>query len=224
MEQLERFEETRGIVRARHAIAREQRIAQRIGTRERAGVRKRQRRTLGRSARLERDQRHPGRAGGEASLREPSDRSQPFQMQPYRTDPLVPNERLDQVRRGGIGAIAHRDDVTDRQPARLHREIERQVAALAYDRNAPTAIDRPGSYRQAAMLVGPQRHSVEQVEHAVAIRPDERHAFGSGKEFGLSVLSIRTAFGKTRRITYRAARAAGRQFARQSDGGWRRGG
>ncbi len=68
MQQFECFKEAGGIISPRHAVTCEQRIAERIGARERTGVRQRQRRALGRGPRLERDERHPRRARGKAGF------------------------------------------------------------------------------------------------------------------------------------------------------------
>ena len=78
MQQLQRFEERCGIMRAGHAVAREQRIAERVSTRERTGMRHRQRSAFGRSAGLQGDEWDARRPRGEASLGETRDRAEAF--------------------------------------------------------------------------------------------------------------------------------------------------
>ena len=126
-------------------------------------------------------------------------------------DPFVRDQGFDEVCRSDIGAIAHRDDIADGEAARLHGEIEREVAALADDGNAFSAVDG-----ETAMLVGPQRNTVEQVEHAVAIGTDERDALGGLQQGGLPGLSFRAGFGEIGGVADRAAGPL--QFACERNG------
>jgi hypothetical protein len=63
----------------------------------------------------------------------------------------------------GLRLVAHGHDIGQRQAARLHRQVQRDVRGL---RDQAT----PRSHRHRAVDVGPERRTVEKVEKPVAVR------------------------------------------------------
>jgi hypothetical protein len=221
MKYFERFKESRRVMRPRNAAAIEQRIAQPVRSSERPGVRQCQRGAPGRNAGLERHQRNPGLAGGKAGLRKARDRPQGFEVQANRADPPVVEQRLDQIGRGGVGAISYADHVAERQAASLHGQIQGKIAALADDRDPAPGPVRSAVDRSAPVLIGPQRDPVESVDHAVAIGADYRHSAGRAQQFSLAIAPLGTGFGEVRGIANRTAGPSPRQLAGQFDTGLR---
>jgi hypothetical protein len=135
-----------------------------------------------------------------------------LQVQADRGDPVVVQQRLDDLRYAGPGGVADRQHVRQRQRAALHREVQRDVAALRDDGRA--AVD-PVS----AVLVGPQRGAVEVVEDAVAVRPDQRHVTGGGEQAALQVHAVAADLGEAGGVTDRATGVATGERGDDLDGG-----
>ncbi len=116
-----------------------------------------------------------------------------FEEQPDRCDPGVVEEGVDAVLGSDTGLIADGDDRAETQTALLEREVDRDVAALRDDGDAPFP-------RLHAVLVGPQGDTVECVDEAVAVRAEERQVAGGIEQIRLQIDLAR--LGKTRSVAH----------------------
>ena len=81
-------------------------------------------------------------------------------------DALVRQQLQADCRLAELGLVARCRQVGDGQAATLHGQIDGEVGALR--QNGHAAL-----HRRPAVLVGPQRHSIQIVDEAVAVWPDE---------------------------------------------------
>ena len=131
-------------------------------------------------------------------------------IEPGGAHPVVGKKASRHVGEACLRLVADAGHVGDRQAARLHADIDRDVRRLADDGDA--AFDLT-----AAMLVRPQHRAVEIIQNAIAVRPQKRHRPGRRDKRRLQVRIAR--LGESRRETDRAAAPHRREGCRRFDGG-----
>ena len=110
-----------------------------------------------------------------------------------------------------LGLVAGGGDIGQRQAARLHGDVDRHVGALGEHGHA--TFDSG-----AAMLVGPEQGTVEVVDEAVAVGPDDRHLAGRVEQLRLKVAAV-AGFGlRLAEAAGETDRAAGAALAQVADG------
>ena len=171
VQKLQGLQHPGGLAHTRHAAARKQRVVQGVGSGQRAGVAHGGLRAQRRRAGLQCDQRHALRQGLQGHGAERGHVIQAFNVQADGADARVCEQRLHDSLHAVTGLVAHGDQVGQRQPAPLHGQVQADVAALRHDGHAAL-------HPLPAVLVRPQRHAVQVVQHAVAVGPDQRHVPG----------------------------------------------
>ena len=111
--------------------------------------------------------------------------------------------------------VSYRNQIRQGHRAALHREVQTDVTALGDQGHAPADAF-------TAMLVWPQRHTVEVVEHAVAVGADQGHGACVVYQLLLQGQTHAADLGKSRGITNRAARATLGELAHDVYGGFTR--
>ena len=132
-------------------------------------------------------------------------------MQADRGHPAVGEQLPRDIRLPNAGLVPDSDQVGDGKTPRLHRYVDRDVAALGENRDA-------GIAPLSAVLVGPDRRAVHEVDHSVAVRTEERHPVRRLDQAGLHVRAARVLEARFRepgREADRAPGAAGRQAFEQ---------
>ena len=125
-------------------------------------------------------------------------------VQPDCRHPFIGDELLDHVLGARHGLIAHGDQVGERKSAIGECDVQPDVATLRHDAHA--AIEWC-----AAVLIGPQRHTIESVDVAVTVRPEKGHVAGRFDELTLQFLL--TALGESRGVTDCSPRTDGGEAA-----------
>jgi hypothetical protein len=108
--------------------------------------------------------------GGEVFQR--ADIAKALEIKTDGADPVVVEQRRGDVAGANLGLVAGGYHIGNRQAAGLHGHVDGDVGGLGDNRHA--AVDR-----EAAMLIGPERHIVEIVDEAVAIGSEDRHVPGA---------------------------------------------
>ena len=117
-----------------------------------------------------------------------------FEEQPDDGDSSVVEEGVDAILDAHAGLVADGDDRAQAEAALLEREVDRDVATLRHD--GDTTIEN-----LHAVLVGPQRDTIEGVDKAVAVRPEERQIAGCVEQIPLQVGVA--CLGKARPVAHR---------------------
>jgi hypothetical protein len=95
----------------------------------------------------------------------------PFQIQPECGDAGIFGENIDQILDRNAGLVPDREQATDGQRAIVEHQGERDRAALADQRNAAL-------HSRAHDLIGHHRRSIEEIDEAVAVRPEKGQGAG----------------------------------------------
>ena len=158
--------------------------------------------------------RHRPFAGLARQRLEPRHRVEPFDVQPDRAHPLVVEQGGGEPRDPELRLVAGSDEVGDGEPALLHRQADPDVRRLGHDGDAAFFRTEPPS----PVLVGPQRHPVEEVDEPVAVRADDGHV---RRRFDQIVLqrSAVVRFQKARGVADGSAGAQPRERGDGFDGG-----
>jgi hypothetical protein len=211
MQQLEGFQQPGGVTHPGDSQAREQGVVKGIGTRQRPGMADGGARSQRRAAGLERHQWHTPGQRTQRDLGKSRNVVQPFDMQPDRTDPVVLQQGIDDGLDAGTGLVAYCHQLGQRQVAPLHREVERDVAALRDDGHT-------AAHPFAAMLIRPQGHTVEVVQHAITVGPDQWHGTGRCHQAALQRYTGATDLGKSRGVADHATGATRSELGDDVDG------
>ena len=121
-------------------------------------------------------------------------------VQRDRAHALVLGEEREQVAGVEHGLVAARDDRVQAQPAAGGERVDREVAALADERDAARLL--------RAQRVAPQRRALVQADHAVAVRPDHRQRVADRGRHEPVLERRSPAVGEARAEHDRAAAAA----------------
>ena len=111
-----------------------------------------------------------------------------------------------------VGLVAQRHDPGDVEVPALHGEVDRDVAALAQQRDAALATGQP-------VDIGPQCRAGHRRQRPVTVGPDQGHVCSRGHQLGLEGRSGLAGLRETRGVAHRRARAASGQLAHDLDGG-----
>ncbi len=126
---------------------------------------------------------------------------QAFDVQADGADARVCEQRLHDGLHAVTGLVAHGNQIGQRQAAPLHGQVQADVAALGDD-------GHPALHPLPAVLVRPQRHAVQVIQHAVAVGPHQRHVTRRSYQFLLEGHACAAHFGKAGGVANRPARAA----------------
>ena len=214
MQQLQRLDQFRDAARAGKPEPAQERLRAgvRPGDGRRVAVLRRP--SLGRAARLHDHHRHVSLPRAPRQRFEARDGMETGDVQADGAHPRIVEQRQRQAGHIELCLVAGRDHVRDRQCALLHGHADGDVRGLGDDRDTPFGRVEP----PAAVLVGPQRRSVEVVDKAVAIRADDRHARRRIDQVALQPPAV-GRLKETRRVADGAARPQPRQRRYRIDGG-----
>ena len=118
----------------------------------------------------------------------------------------VGQERVHQAFHAAAGLVAHGNQVGQGQRAPLHGQVQADVAALRNQRHAAL-------YALATVLVWPQGHAVQIVQHAVAVGAQQGHITRVVHELLLQSDAFAAHLGKARGVANHAACTARGQLA-----------
>ena len=103
-----------------------------------------------------------------------------FDMQTKGCDAWVIQQTTADLRDADLGLVACSNGIGNRQAARLHGQVDRDVRALGDDGH--TALDTA-----SALLVGPQQSAIQIVDKAIAVRAQNRHVACGGEQLILQI-------------------------------------
>jgi hypothetical protein len=178
-------------------------------------MRHRPRLRLGRCAGLEHDNRLAETRRPPRQRLKGAQAAHPLDMQAKRCHARVREQRRADIGHAGLRLIADGGDIGQRQPAPLHRQVDRHVRALPDKRDA-------GLTRRHAVHIRPEGCAVECIDEAIAIRPQNGHGARCRHQPFLERGTVRhlcSGLAKTRGETDRAARAARRECCDHLDAG-----
>ena len=168
VEYLERFHQLFHRVDAGHSGALEQGVDQVVGAGQRGGVGEHHLLRGLRAADLDGDDRLAHLPGDRHGGLERQWVRHAFDVEPDGRHPFLAGEGADGVVEVELELVAEGQHIGDRQSPPLHGEVERDVGRHRDEGDA-------GVDPAAALLVGPEHRAVDVVQHAVAVRADERH-------------------------------------------------
>ena len=168
MEDLQRLDQFRRGGDFRHTTGPQKGRGRRPAASQRRGMRGRRRAGKLRLAGFDADDPLACRPGRLGQCRKARCIVDAFDIHAQRGDPFIRQKRTRQFRQAHLRGIAQTGDIGHRQPPRLHGQVDHDVRRLRQERHPPL-------HPPAAVLVGPKERPVEVVDHAIAIRPEDRH-------------------------------------------------
>ncbi len=202
---LEGFDEADRAADTDHPEAVEQRVVQRVGTGQRAGMAERKLSADLRYAGLQGDHRDAFLQRLEGGAGEAGDVLQAFQVQANGGDARLVEQHVHQLGHAQLRLVAHRGHVGNRQRAVAHGQVVGEVAALGQHRHALL-------HQVPAVGHRPQRGAVQVVEQAVAVGAEQGHVASAGQQAALQGLALFAGFGEAGGVADGAAGIPGGQF------------
>ena len=189
MQELAGLDQTRRVAHPGHTTAGKQGVVQGIGPGQGTGVAHGRLGAQGRRSGLERHKRHALAQRFERHARKGGHIVQTFDVHADHTHARVGQERVNQAFHAVACLVAHGNQIGHRQCAPLHGQVQADVAALGDERHAAL-------YPLAPVLVGPQSHTVQIIQHAVAIGPEQGHGARLLHELLLQRMALGPHLGK----------------------------
>ena len=212
MQKLASLDQTRRVAHAGDAAAGKQCVIQRVRPGQRAGVAHGSLRAQRGRTGFEGHERHALAQGLQGHAGKRGHIVQAFDMQSDHTHPRVRQQALDQALHAVSRFVAHGNQVGQRQATGLHGQVQADIATLGDQCHALALA-------LAAMLIGPQSHAVQVIEHPVAIRAYQRHAARRLHQSSLQRDAIAPDLRKARGITNSPTGATRGQLAHHLDRG-----